>query len=333
MKNAARTLLLFALGVASATEDQDTDVAFCSKYTFHDKKISWSAAKEKCREQEKGSLVSMETEEEWHFVKNLIKKRTKRRWFIGLERVDGSYTWYWLSGSIAWVNGTSAGTWRWSEGEPTNFGKEKCGEMLLNGKYNNIPCQAVIYYGDPGYICEKQVNCSTISKNSENGDIFIERTTRPRSTPQPLATTINSFSHRTQLTITRNKLLSEGSIRRPQTPEATRFKELSTKVGKLYAQPTTTTFSTLQNRPTFNLSTQGTTFETAVGEYSPQNVSTGTLNLVLIVIVLLAIFILAIAVAFRILFFRRHQGRMNQGKLLALFAFWSSENYINVTFI
>ena len=100
----------------------------------------------------------METEEEWHFVKNLIKKRTKRRWFIGLERVDGSYTWYWLSGSIAWVNGTSAGTWRWSEGEPTNFGKEKCGEMLLNGKYNNIPCQAGIYYGDPGYICEKQVS-------------------------------------------------------------------------------------------------------------------------------------------------------------------------------
>ena len=100
----------------------------------------------------------METEEEWHFVKNLIKKRTKRRWFIGLERVDGSYTWYWLSGSIAWVNGTSAGTWRWSKGEPNNFGKENCGEMLLNGRYNNIPCQAYVYDEDPGYICEKQVS-------------------------------------------------------------------------------------------------------------------------------------------------------------------------------
>ena len=65
----------------------------------------------------------------------------------------------------------------------------------------------------------------------------------------------------------------------------------------------------------------GTTFETAEGEYSPQNVSTGTLNLVLIVIVLLTIFISAITVAFGILLFRRHQGRMNQGKLLALFAF------------
>ena len=43
-------------------------------------------------------------------------------------------------------------------------------------------------------------------------------------------------------------------------------------------------------------------FETVVGESSPQNVSTGTLNLVLIVRVLLAIFILAIAVLFGILF-------------------------------
>ena len=100
----------------------------------------------------------METVSEWHFVKNLIKKRIKVRWFIGLERVDGSYTWYWLSGSIAWVNGTSAGTWRWSKGEPNNFKKEKCVEMMKNGKYNNIPCQAHSYDDNPGYICEKQVS-------------------------------------------------------------------------------------------------------------------------------------------------------------------------------
>ena len=100
----------------------------------------------------------METESEWYFVKNLTKKRTKTRWFIGLERVDGSHTWDWSSGSIAWVNGTSAGTWRWNTGEPNNFGKEKCGEMWLNVKYHNIPCQADVYDEDPGYICEKQVS-------------------------------------------------------------------------------------------------------------------------------------------------------------------------------
>ena len=100
----------------------------------------------------------METEKEWHFVKNLTEKRTKTLWFIGLERVNGSYMWYWLSGSIAWVNGTSAGTWRWNKGEPNNFKTEKCGEMWQNGKYQNIPCQAKNYFEDPGYICEKQVS-------------------------------------------------------------------------------------------------------------------------------------------------------------------------------
>ena len=55
------------------------------------------------------------------------------------------------------------------------------------------------------------LDCSTLSKNSENDDTFIERTTRPRSTSQPLATKKTSTSLRTELTNTRNKL-SEGKI-------------------------------------------------------------------------------------------------------------------------
>ena len=54
------------------------------------------------------------------------------------------------------------------------------------------------------------LDCSTISKNSENYDIFIESTTRPRSTPQPLATKTTSNPLRTQLSMTQNKLLTEG---------------------------------------------------------------------------------------------------------------------------
>ena len=54
------------------------------------------------------------------------------------------------------------------------------------------------------------LDCSTVFNNSENDNIFIERATRPRSTPQPLATKAMSTSLRTQLTINRNKLLSEG---------------------------------------------------------------------------------------------------------------------------
>ena len=131
----------------------------CSKYSFEEETIDWSTARERCSHLENGSLVSMETEKEWHFVKNLtIKRREKARWFIGLKTVNGSHTWSWLNESIAWVNGTSAGTWRWNNGEPNNFETEKCGEMLRYGKYNNIKCQGKNYDGDPGYICEKQVS-------------------------------------------------------------------------------------------------------------------------------------------------------------------------------
>ena len=131
----------------------------CSKYSFEEETIDWSTARERCSHLENGSLVSMETEKEWHFVKNLtIKRRKKARWFIGLKTVNGSHTWSWLNESIAWVNGTSAGTWRWNNGEPNNIETEKCGEMLQYGKYNNIKCQGTNYDGNPGYICEKQVS-------------------------------------------------------------------------------------------------------------------------------------------------------------------------------
>ena len=50
------------------------------------------------------------------------------------------------------------------------------------------------------------LDCSTVSNNSENNNIFIEGTATPRSTPQPLATNKTSTSLRT-----RNKL-SEGKI-------------------------------------------------------------------------------------------------------------------------
>ena len=52
-----------------------TSVTVCSKYSFHEETFDWSTARERCSYQENGSLVSMETESEWHFVKNLIKKK------------------------------------------------------------------------------------------------------------------------------------------------------------------------------------------------------------------------------------------------------------------
>ena len=55
-------------------------------------------------------------------------------------------------------------------------------------------------------------DCSTVSNNSENDDIFIKRIKRPRSTPPTLRKKTAFTSLRTQLTITQKKLLSEGKI-------------------------------------------------------------------------------------------------------------------------
>ena len=134
-----------------------TLVMVCSNYSFHEETFDWSTAREKCSDEENSSLVSMETEKEWHFVKNLVKNRRK-------------------------VSVRS---------------KKCCKRTLILKRVTRVH----IFFLD----------CSTVSNNSENNDIFIEGTTTPRSTPQPLATNKTSTSLRTQLTNTRNKL-SEGKI-------------------------------------------------------------------------------------------------------------------------
>ena len=57
------------------------------------------------------------------------------------------------------------------------------------------------------------LDCPAISNNPENNGIFLERTTRPGSTPQPLVTkTTVTSSLRYQMANTWNKLPSEGKI-------------------------------------------------------------------------------------------------------------------------
>ncbi|PFX14517.1 LINE-1 retrotransposable element ORF2 protein [Stylophora pistillata] len=162
--------MVFSAMLSDAFRDIDVEGSTCSKYDFHTEKADWEEAKENCAKNS-SSLVSMETDKEWHFVWNLIKNEKKTRWVIGLfESANSSNTWYWLSKSKAWVNENSDEKWRWNKGEPNNLNREKCVEMMQNGEYNNIKCQKP-YYDDPGYICEKQVNCSTVSSKA---DIFIE---------------------------------------------------------------------------------------------------------------------------------------------------------------
>ena len=156
-----------------------------------------------------------------HEFNQKAKKRALVHWF------ESSWWISWvvlLSGSIALVNKSSTGTWRWNEGEPNNFEKEKCVEIQdIYVKSKSVSLWLCRSYVDPikNHSKEKKSSertlifkrvthipifflvCSTISNKSENDDIFIEGTARPRSTPQPLATTTKSFPLRTQLMITR----------------------------------------------------------------------------------------------------------------------------------
>ena len=85
----------------------------------------------------------METESEWHFVKNLTKKRRKVRWFIGLEGVNRSHSLSWLSESNACVNETST-----VKGYLVGFlkGKEgriSCRRQKIKGNYRKLAANSL----------------------------------------------------------------------------------------------------------------------------------------------------------------------------------------------
>ena len=137
----------------------------CSEYYFDSKtNNNWEYA-EQCCKKERGydGLVSMQTEREWVYFKNIttnitdVQKRAliKDRWFIGLRYF--SYKWCWSSDPKACINQTSndEGNWRWNAGEPNHLRAEHCVEMFQGGKYNNIDCKQG--KGDTGFICEKKV--------------------------------------------------------------------------------------------------------------------------------------------------------------------------------
>ena len=62
----------------------------CSYYTFHENSTesrSWETSRLLCQKSSEGDLVSIEEEEEWNFVKDIIKKLPVIKYFIGLRTV------------------------------------------------------------------------------------------------------------------------------------------------------------------------------------------------------------------------------------------------------
>ena len=135
----------------------------CSEYHFdYQHNNNWEDAKQYC-EKEYDGLVSMQTEEEWLYFKNITTNITpkqkrafkKGEWFIGLRYFRPK--WCWSGDTKACIKQTTndTGYWPWGDGEPNNLDTEHCVEMRQGGNYNNIKCKDRFDY--IGFICEEKV--------------------------------------------------------------------------------------------------------------------------------------------------------------------------------
>ena len=147
----------------------------CSNYTIHEPSIagrSWERSRLMCQKSSEGDLVSIEEEEEWNFVKNIIKNLTTIKYFIGLKKDNGK--WKWLSNRTT-VN-SSQGESPWAPGEPrgTPDRKDNCatiyGIYLSHlGLFDDMSCTSSAE--DAGHICERAVSCT---KEKRGRSLFVE---------------------------------------------------------------------------------------------------------------------------------------------------------------
>ena len=88
---------------------------------------NWERSKTIC-EQSGYNLVSIESREEWNFLKKNIQKENTIKHFIGLWKETSTGLWRWSSDNST-VDASNKGHWPWASGEPNseNF-KENCAE-------------------------------------------------------------------------------------------------------------------------------------------------------------------------------------------------------------
>ena len=80
----------------------------------------------------------IKSEDENRFLYDLLKNTTgNRAGWIGLRRRDDG-KFHWLDDRLAYGSYQN-----WNVGEPNNNGgNEKCGDLVVNGKWNDIPCKS-----------------------------------------------------------------------------------------------------------------------------------------------------------------------------------------------
>ena len=124
-------------------------------YRSNDKWYNWERSKTIC-EQSGYNLVSIESREEWNFLKQTIQKENTTEYFIGLRK-DPTGVWRWLSDDSI-VNASNNGHWPWAKGQPSNGNiKEDCALMYRDyrkdyGLYNDVSCTSPL--SQAGFICE-----------------------------------------------------------------------------------------------------------------------------------------------------------------------------------
>ena len=115
--------------------------------------------------------MSIEEDEEWNFVKKIIKNLTTIEYFIGLKKDNGK--WKWLSNQTT-VNSTR-GIFPWAEGQPSQPEKEVYCATIYNkymthfGRFDDLPCG--LPKKSSGHICERAVSCT---KHEGGRKLFVE---------------------------------------------------------------------------------------------------------------------------------------------------------------
>ncbi|PFX12143.1 CD209 antigen-like protein E, partial [Stylophora pistillata] len=129
-----------------------------SSYIFYGSNgtlYSWDKSRTSC-ESSGCNLVSIESREEWKFLKETMQNNGTSEYFIGLRKDTSTGEWRWLSDNST-VNASSKGKWLpWAAGEPNNQGGENCAEMYNYennfGCYNDLRCD--VPKKGVGFICE-----------------------------------------------------------------------------------------------------------------------------------------------------------------------------------
>ena len=123
-----------------------------SSYIFYRKERSRAIC-----EQSGYNLVSIESREEWNFLKQTIQKENTIAYFIGLRKDPSTGVWRWLSDNST-VDASNKGHWPWASGEPSGDKfKENCALMYRNynynyGRYSDVRCTSPLSH--TGFICE-----------------------------------------------------------------------------------------------------------------------------------------------------------------------------------